>query len=133
MLLITFRPAETKPMLSVAEILTNIMEVTLKQFFSIGDGRLSTGIGEVYKMLNYIFDEDFSTHQLPTAMTRLKELNPKWFENAVSVIDEIKAMEDTNDFEAIMKVIDFGYSDFKIKLEKIESEFSFTNGLERFL
>lgn len=105
------------------------MEVTLKQFFSIGDGRLSTNIGDVYEMLNYIFSENFYTHQIPTAMTKLKEINPEWFQNAVSVIDEIKSMEDTNDFKVIMKVIDFGYSDFKIKLEKVESEFSLFDGL----
>lgn len=109
------------------------MEVTLKQFFSLGDGRLSTEIGDVYKMLNYIFDEDFFTHQLPTAMRKLKEINPEWFQNAVSVIDEIKSMENTNDFETLMKVIDFGYSNFNVKLEKIKSDFSFTDGLERFL
>lgn len=105
------------------------MEVTLKQFFSIGDGRLSTEIGDVYQMLNYIFSENFYTHQIPTAMRKLIELNPKWFADAVNVIDEIKSIEDTNDFTQLMKAIDNGYSNFIIKLEKVESEFSLLDGL----
>lgn len=105
------------------------MEVTLKQFFSIGDGRLSTKIEDVYQMLNYIFSENFYTHQIPTAMRRLKELNPKWFADAVNVIDEIKSTEDTNDFTKLMKAIDNRYSDFTIKLEKVESEFSLLDGI----
>ena len=105
------------------------MEVTLKQFFSIGDGRLSTEIGDVYQMLNYIFSENFYTHQLPTAMRKLIELNPKWFADAVNVIDEIKSIEDTNDFDKLMKDIDNGYSNFTIKLEKVESEFPLLDGL----
>ena len=38
------------------------MKVTLKKAFSILDGRLATEIGDVYEMLNYIFDEDFMRH-----------------------------------------------------------------------
>lgn len=105
------------------------MEVTLKQFFSIADGRLSTNIGDVYKMLNFIFSENFHTHQLPAAMRKLKEVNPEWFINAVSVIDEIKVMENTNDFEVLINAIDFGYSDFKITLEKVDAKFSLLDGL----
>ena len=35
------------------------MKVSLKKAFSLLDGRLSTEIGDVYEMLNYIFDENF--------------------------------------------------------------------------
>ncbi len=65
------------------------MKVTLKKAFSILDGRLATEIGDVYEMLNYIFDEDFMTHQLPTAMNRLKELNPNWFSGMVDVLNDV--------------------------------------------
>lgn len=108
------------------------MKVSLKKAFSILDGRLSTEIGDVYEMLNYIFDQNFMTHQLPTAMRKLKELNPKWFSDAVSVIDEIKAIEETNDFLELIKVIDFGYSTFEIELGKCHIEISFFSGLESF-
>ncbi|NQY00972.1 MAG: hypothetical protein HRT70_07565 [Flavobacteriaceae bacterium] len=105
------------------------MKVTLKQAFSILDGRLSTKMEDVYKMLNYIFDENFMTHQLPSAMKALKEENPKWFKDAVSVVDEIKAIEDTDDFEQLMKAIDFGYKSFEIELGKVDSKIDFLAGL----
>ena len=105
------------------------MKVSLKKFFSIGDGRLSTTMGDVYEMLNYIFDDDLMTHQLPTSMQKLKEVNPKWFSDAVSVIDEIKAMEQTEDFLQLIKVIDFGYSTFEIELGKVDFKTPFLAGL----
>ena len=108
------------------------MKVSLKKAFSILDGRLSTEMGDVYEMLNYIFDQDFMTHQLPTAMRKLKELNPKWFSDGVSVIDEIKSIEQTNNFAELIKVIDFGYSSFEIELGKCEIEINLFSGLENF-
>lgn len=105
------------------------MKVTLKQFFSLGDGRLSTEIGDVYKMLNYIFSMNIYTHQIPTAMRKLKEANPEWFSDAVSVIDEIKAIEGTDDFGQLMKAIDMGYTNFEIKLGKVDFEIEFLAGL----
>jgi mevalonate pyrophosphate decarboxylase len=94
------------------------MKVTLKKAFSILDGRLSTEMDDVYEMLNYIFDDDLMTHQLPSAMRKLKEINPEWFKDAVSTIDEIKHIEGTNDFEHLMKIIDREYSNFEIELKK---------------
>ena len=105
------------------------MKVSLKKAFSLLDGRLSTEIGDVYEMLNYIFEENFMTHQLPTAMRKLTEENPKWFSDAVSVIDEIKSIENTDDFEHLMKTIDFGYSSFEIELGKLKSDIPFLAGL----
>lgn len=105
------------------------MKVSLKKAFSILDGRLSTNMDDIYEMLNYIFDENFMTHQLPTAMSKLRELNPKWFSDAVSVIDEIKASENTNDFKELMKIIDFGYSTFEIELGKMKSDIPFLAGI----
>lgn len=105
------------------------MEATLKQFFSIGDGRLSTEIGDVYLMLNYIFDDNFFTHQLPEAMRKLIEVNPDWFQKGKDVIEEIKAKNGTNDFAALMKIIDLEYSNYKVKLGKINANVSFTSGL----
>ena len=114
---------------SKSAIKLNIMKVSLKKAFSLLDGRLSTEIGDVYEMLNYIFEENFMTHQLPTAMRKLTEENPKWFSDAVSVIDEIKSIENTDDFEHLMKTIDFGYSSFEIELGKLKSDIPFLAGL----
>jgi len=108
------------------------MKVSLKKAFSLLDGRLSTKIEDVYEMLNFIFSDNLYTHQLPTAMDKLKEINPKWFSDAVSVIDEIKAIENTNDFAHLMKTIDFGYSNFEIELETIDEKIGFLAGLEKF-
>lgn len=105
------------------------MKVSLKKAFSLLDGRLSTEIGDVYEMLNYIFDDNLMTHQLPTAMRKLKELNPKWFSDGISVIDEIKAIEQTDDFAHLMKTIDFGYSNFEIELGKLDFKTPFFAGL----
>jgi hypothetical protein len=95
------------------------MKVLLKEAFSLLDGRLSTKMETVYDMLNYIFDTSFMTHELPEAIEKLKELNPEWFRIAVSVIDEIKVTEETNDFEKLMEIMDFGYSKFEVELHKI--------------
>lgn len=105
------------------------MKVTLKQFFSLGDGRLSTEMGDVYKMLNYIFSMNIYTHQIPTAMRKLKEANPEWFKEGVSLINLIKSTEDTDDFEQLMKAIDTDYPDFKVELGKVDFEIEFLAGL----
>ena len=108
------------------------MKVSLKKAFSILDGRLSTEMCDVYEMLNYIFDDNLMTHQLPTAMRKLEEVNPKWFSDSVNVIDEIKSIEETEDFNHLMKTIDFRYSDFEIELGKIDFKTPFMSGLESF-
>jgi len=106
-----------------------MMKVSLKKAFSLLDGRLSTEIGDVYEMLNYIFDENFMTHQLPTAMRKLKEENPKWFSDAVSIIDDIKRTNQTDDFVELMSLIDNGFPTFEIELGKLDFKFSFFDGL----
>ncbi len=105
------------------------MKVTLKKAFSILDGRLSTNIGDVYEMLNYIFDENFMTHQLPTAMNRLKQINPDWFSGMVSVLNDVKRTNDTNDFDELMKIIDESFPTYEFTLGKLKSEFSFFDGI----
>ncbi|TDX83971.1 hypothetical protein [Epilithonimonas xixisoli] len=105
------------------------MKVTLKKAFSIIDGRLSTEIGDVYEMLNYIFDDNFMTHQLPTAMNRLKELNPNWFSGMVDVLNDVKKTNNTNDFGELIKIIDKSFPAYEFQLGKISSEFSFFDGI----
>lgn len=95
------------------------MEVTLKQAFNIADGRLSTKIGDVYEMLNYIFDANFFTHQLPRAMEVLEEKSPQWFQNIKSIINDVKRTNNTDDFETLMEIIDKNFPTYKFKLGKI--------------
>lgn len=105
------------------------MKVSLKKAFSLLDGRLSTEIGDVYEMLNYIFDENFFTHQIPTAMRKIKEVNPKWFADGVDIINDIKRTNQTDDFKELMKIIDDGFPTFEIELGKIKADIPFSAGL----
>lgn len=95
------------------------MKVSLKKAFNLLDGRLSTSMDDIYEMFNYIFTENFFTHQLPRAMDMLKEKNPQWFSNGVKLLDKIKQEENTNDFQQLMKIIDEKYLETEIELEKI--------------
>lgn len=121
--------ALNKTDVSKSAIKPNIMKVSLKKAFSLLDGRLSTEIGDVYEMLNYIFDENFMTHQLPTAMRKLQEVNPKWFSDAVSIINDIKGTNQTDDFVELMNLIDNGFPTFEIELGKLKSDIPFLAGL----
>lgn len=80
------------------------MRVSLKKAFTILDGRLSTKMDDVYEMLNFIFSENLYTHQIPTAMRKLKELNPDWFSDGVNVVDSIKQNYNTNDFQELNRL-----------------------------
>lgn len=106
------------------------MEVTLKQFFTLGDGRVSTDIGDVYAMLNYIFDDNLMTHQIPDAMRKIAEVNPDWFSKHVSIIDDIKRTNNTDDFNELMTVIDNSFSTYTVELGKIDYKIGFFSGLE---
>jgi hypothetical protein len=100
------------------------MKVSLEKAFSILDGRLSTKIEHVYEMLNYIFDTSFFTHELPTAMRKLQEVNPDWFAAGIAQLEEIRSIIGTNDFKPLINYIKENYSssDYDIELIKIKKE-----------
>ena len=104
------------------------MKVSLKKAFSIVDGRLSTSMGDVYEMLNYIFDENFFTNQLPTAMEIVRKENPKWFSEIVDFLNIIKEKHQTNDFNVLMALIDSEYSDSEFELGKIKAKIDIWSG-----
>lgn len=81
-------------------------QFSFKQLFSLTDGRLSTNIGDIYSMLNHIYNESFMTHHLPTAMKHLEAKNPQWFADQKAKLAEIKAQAGTDDFPALMDYID---------------------------
>lgn len=105
------------------------MKVSLKKAFSILDGRLSTEIGDVYEMLNYIFDDNFMTHQLPSAMRKLNEVNPEWFQNAKNILNDVKRTNNTDDFKELMTLIDKGFPTYQIELGKVDAKIDFLAGL----
>ena len=95
------------------------MEVTIKQAFSILDGRLSTSMDDIYTMLNFVTGENLFTHELPSAMDSLSTVNPQWFAGAKSILEEIKKECGSDDFQTLMDYIDANYSDLKIELKPI--------------
>jgi len=60
---------------------------SLKQLFSIIDGRMSTNIGDIYDILNHVCDADLMTHQLPIAKDYLLSKKPLWFLGAKTEIN----------------------------------------------
>ena len=107
------------------------MKVTLKKAFSIVDGRLSTEMGDVYEMLNYIFNDNLMTHQLPEALRVLKETNPDWFRAIQSILNDVKRTNNTDDFMELMELIDMGFPTYEFELGKIDYKISFLSGLEK--
>ena len=91
------------------------MRFTLKQLFSVVDGRLSTHMTDVYEILNFVTGKDLYTHQLPNALGKLKDFEPDWFKETEILINKIKS-EVGNDFQTIMKYIDENYNNYLIEI-----------------
>lgn len=105
------------------------MRVNLKKVFSIIDGRLSTEIGDVYEMLNFIYNCNLMTHQIPTAMRTLTKENPKWFSDIHDFISEIKYKHNINDFAELMSIIDSDYRDIEFDLGNLSIKIDFLAGV----
>ena len=78
---------------------------TLKQMFNIVDGRLCTGMYDVYAILNIAANENLTTMALPIVMDKVAESNPKWYLDALKDLEAIKD-KIGNDFETLMKHLD---------------------------
>lgn len=107
------------------------MRVSLKKAFSILDGRLSTEMGDVYEMLNFIFSYNLMTHQVPTAMRHITMANPEWYSNGVDIINDIKRTNKTDDFFELMILIDKNFSTYEIELGKIDFKIDALAGLHQ--
>lgn len=97
------------------------MKVSLKQMFSIVDGRLSTNMDDVYAILNKAIGMSLQTLELPSAVDYVREKNPFWYEQAKTILDKIKSQAG-NDFDALMKHIDEHYSSCFFEVECINFE-----------
>lgn len=84
------------------------MKFTVKQLFSVTDGRLSTEIGDVYEILNAATGEQLMTHHLPVAMKYLEEVKPDWYVKACEQLTDIK-QKVGDDFQNLMTYIDKVY------------------------
>ena len=107
------------------------MEVTFKKAFSIVDGRLATEMGGVYEMLNFIFDQNLHTHQLPTAFRKIREVSPAWYQQGTRLLAKIKAEYGTDDFNILMRVIDRDYPKYTLELTKIDYKIELLAGLDQ--
>ena len=74
---------------------------TLKQLFSVVDGRLSTKMDDVYSILNIVSDNSLSTIGLTIVMENLEKVKPEWFIEAKKDLNKIKK-EVGNDFNNLM-------------------------------
>jgi len=93
---------------------------TLKQLFSIVDGRLSTKMEDVYEILNAATSQNLQTIQLSWASDMVVKHNPIWYEHAKIKIDSIKYVIG-EDFQLLMDYIDKNCSGTVFNVTKIES------------
>ena len=93
---------------------------SLKQIFSIVDGRLSTNMNDVHAIINIAFKEEPFTHQLPEMMDVLRDQRPKWYRQAEELIDYIKWEYRTDEFGKLMAILDSDYPNVFIKVEQIK-------------
>jgi len=105
---------------------------TTLQLFSLVDGRLSTNMDDVYNMLNHIFDDNFTTLALPMAMRKLKEINPEWFKEQKQILQTIKSVEDTDEFEALIVAIKFKYNK-DVEVPQLDAKYKYSNSLQEAL
>lgn len=80
-------------------------EFTLKQIFSIVDGRLSTCMDDVYKILNLASGRSLQTLELGHVADFLKDNQPRWYSSALIDLNLIKSYIG-NDFDDLMKYLD---------------------------
>lgn len=98
------------------------MKVTLKQAFQLIDGRLSTGMQDVYDMLGFIFSADIMTHQIPEVMNRLKRIYPHWYSEGRVLLNEIERKVGSDNFNDMMDIIEKEYADYTLNIEKINQK-----------
>lgn len=97
-----------------------VLKASMKEVFSLVDGRLSTNVDDVRAMLSFIFNRNLHTYQLPEAQEALEIANPYWFQDATAALDSIKVSFSTNDFKLLMKIIDEHYDNIEIDIDQLD-------------
>jgi hypothetical protein len=95
---------------------------TFWQLFSVVDGRLSTGIEDVYEILNHVCDDELFTHHLPVAHNYLRIKSPQWFQEALVKLSHIREAIGTNDFLELRKHIEFDEGKAIIEVPQLKDE-----------
>ena len=91
---------------------------TLKQLFSIVDGRLSTSISDIQGILGVYCGRSVFTHELPELIDEVKSAKPDWYRQAKGLIDYIKWRHYTDDFVTLMDMLDKDFSNVYIMVEE---------------
>ena len=104
-----------------------IKQYTLKQLFSLVDGRLSTTMNDVCEILNHVCDCDLMTHHLPVAMDYIIEKDPLWYKLVNGLLLSIEGEIKTNDFLVFMEKIDSEYSEKVFDVPQLKDEFDTTD------
>ena len=93
---------------------------SLKQLFSIVDGRLSASISDIQSMFSVYCGRIVFTHELPELIDDVKYAKPDWYIQAKGLIDYIKWRNYTDDFVKLMGILDKDYSNVFVKVEPIK-------------
>lgn len=99
------------------------MKISLKQFHALCDEeyRVTTNMGDIKMMLEYIYNQRIYTHQLVKYIDYLRLVKPDWYLEGKSIIDGIKNELKTPNSENINYLIDIRYHDTKIELGRLSN------------
>ena len=93
---------------------------TLKQLFTIVDGRLSTSVSDIQRIFGVYCGRSVFTHELPELIDEVESAKPDWYMQAKGLIDYIKWRNYTDDFVTLMDILDKDYSNVFVKVEPIK-------------
>lgn len=96
------------------------MKITLKEFLNIADGRLWTDIGDVYKVLDYVFDSVTLTHEISNRMKILNEVCPDWYRKGLYSVSIIKTEAGSEDFDKMQEIVNKDYKNYCLEIEKLK-------------
>ena len=90
----------------------------LKQLFSIVDGRLSTSVSDIQRILGVYFGRSVFTHEIPELIDEIESAKPDWYIQAKGLVDYIKWRNYTDDFVQLMDILDKDFSNVYIMVEE---------------
>ena len=95
-----------------------IVSSSLKQLFSIVDGRLSTSISDIQSIFGVYYGRSVFTHELPELIDDVKSAKPDWYMQAKWIIEYAKWRKHTDDFVKLMDMLDKDFSNVYIMVEE---------------
>ena len=91
---------------------------SLKQLFSIVDGRLSASISDIRSILGVYCGRSVFTHEIPTLLDEIKSAKPDWYMQAKVLVDYIKWSNYTDNFGKLMDILDKDFTNVYIMVEE---------------